>query len=124
MDLAELDLLFAGAFQLLGVGLGDVAVRPLGLGLLQIVLGVGGAGVSGDGIDVLLDALGFVEAPLVGGLVLIEHRPVGRDDGGGAFEGLKAGGQRRQHGQDGDGDRDQRDERVVGVRRVLGVFQV
>src|SRR6185437_9926063 len=94
------------------------------LGGVGVLAGLGAAGVRGDPVDVLLEAVGLVFAPDVGGLVLLEHRLAGGGDRPAGLDGLQAphrGGQHRQH-RDGDGD--PADEGVVLVGGVFGVLGV
>ncbi len=98
---------FALGLQLLGFLLHALGVVAFLLGDGGELDGVVAAGRGGDRIHVLLQALGLVEVPLVGGLVLGQHRLVGVDDGAAVLDGLQAAGHRGDHCQEGDGDRDQ-----------------
>ena len=78
--------------------------------------------IGGQGVKILLQALGLIEIPRVRGLVLLQHRLVLRDDGLVALGGFQAGADRRGHRQDGDGEGDLREQGILGLDRFGGAF--
>src|SRR6202000_429240 len=83
--------------QRLGLVLGGALAGGFVRGLGLVAVGPWRTGVGGDGVHVLLQALGLGGVPLVGGPVLGQPRLVGLDDGAAALVGLQAARRRRQH---------------------------
>src|ERR1700749_4895559 len=92
----RLEVLIALGLVLLGLGLDLVLIRALGLGDGRKLVGVWSALARAHRVDVLLQALGLVEIPLVGGLVLGQHRLVLLAHGPAAGHFLQAADQGRQ----------------------------
>ncbi len=122
--LAGLQVLLALFFKALGLGLDLVFLVAVVLGGLLVAIRIGSALVGGQGIQVLLDALGLEEGPLVRRLALSQHALVLFAERLAAGDGLQAAHQGRQHGQHGDGHRHPGHQLVAAVRRVLGVLGV
>jgi hypothetical protein len=121
---AFLDQLVALGLEVLGAVLDLALLVGFGLRFLLEVFRMIAALLRAHAVEVLLDAVGLVLAPGIGRLVLLQHRLAGGRDGETALDGLQAGRSRREDRQDGDRDRDPRDEGIVLMGGVLGMLGV
>ena len=91
---------------------------------LAVVGRMGAALFGGQGIEVLLQALGLIEVPLIRSAVLLEHGVIFGDDGLVALRRLETGNDRRRHSQHRDGHGHLRDQRVFLLHPFFGGFRL